>query len=305
MANRSHAAFAAGFSLVWRRQRALWWVYTVNLALGIFATLPFSTAAGQVLNHSLYAARLYHGFDLATLAELFEQRGISASAYGTGSAVTGILFLCFMLFVTGGILDTYVRDQTLGCEEFFQSCGRCLWRFFRLMILLFILMIPADLVGRALHILSASISKASPNGELAFWAGALGWLVVVLLFMALRVWFDLAELHIAAANEHALRRALGHARHLLRGNFWYLYGVYLRISLLAYFGMGIALWIWIKAVRPEWVGVSFLLGQVVIFLWLVTRLWQRASESAWYTVHRPAPVEPEPALAAPGPVISL
>ncbi|MGH9433954.1 MAG: hypothetical protein ACRD3T_20690 [Terriglobia bacterium] len=298
MANQRHGVVGAGFSLVWRRQRVLWWVYVIDLALGIFATIPVSSAFGRVLDHSLYSSRLYHGFDLMVLSELMRQRGISLGAYSTGSLFMGVLFLIFMLFLSGGILQAYTLDRTLHAEDFFRASGRCFWRFFRLMILLLILMIPVDFLGRGFHALSGHIAKVSPYGERAFLAGAIGWLIVILILMALRLWFDMAEVRITAENERASRRALGYAWRMMRGNLWYLYWVYFRISLLAYVGLGILFWIWVKAVPHEVVAVSFLFGQAVIFLWLLTRLWQRASESIWYNVHQPAPVELPPVLVA-------
>lgn len=301
MTNQKHGVVGPGFSLVWRRQRVLWWVYVVNLVLGVFATIPVSSAFGHVMDHSLYSSRLYHGFDLMTLGELMRQRGISMGAYGTSSVFLAVLFLIFMLFLSGGILRAYTLDSTLHAEDFFRACGRCFWRFFRLMILLLILMIPVDLLGRGFHALSGHIAKVSPYGEHAFLAGAIGWLIVILILMALRLWFDMAEVRITAENEPASRRALGYAWRMMRGNFWYLYWVYFRISLLAYVGLGILFWIWLKAVPHEAVGASFFFGQAVIFLWLLTRLWQRASESIWYNRHHPAPVEGRPAVMTPQP----
>ncbi|HUY12622.1 MAG TPA: hypothetical protein VMX16_03185 [Terriglobia bacterium] len=305
MADQKRGLIAAGFSLVWRRQRVLWWVYIVNLILGIFATLPVVAGLGRVMNHSLYSARLYHGFDLMVLTELLRQRGISTGAYGMGSMVMAMLFFILMLVLSGGILTVYVEDQTPSTEDFFRACGRCFWRFFRLVILLLIVMVPVDFLGRGFRALSNYVSRVSPYGERAFLVAATGWLIVLLILMAIRLWFDLAEVHIAAGNERASRRALGYAWRMMRGNFWYLYGVYFRISLLAYVGLGVAFWIWVKAVRPESVGASFLLGQAVIFIWLFTRLWQRASESIWYNAHRAAAVEPVPVTPAPEPALSV
>ena len=84
-------------------------------------------------------------------------------------------------------------------------------------------------------------------------------------------------------------RALVHALRLTLANFTALFWIYLRISLIAWAFSAAALWGWIKLVRPDWIGVSFLLGQTVLLVWLGTRLGQRASGTLWYQKHRPAP----------------
>ena len=305
MADQKNGLIAAGFSLVWRRQCVVWWVYIVNLILAIFTTLPVVAGLGRVMNNSLYSARLYHGFDLMTFAELLRRRGVSISAYGMGSMGMAILFFIIMLFLSGGILTVYVQDQTLSTEDFFRACGRCLWRFFRLVILLLIVMVPVDFLDRGFRALSNYVSRVSPYGERSFLVAATGWLIVLLILMAVRLWFDLGEVHIAGGNERASRRALGYAWRMLRGNFWYLYWVYFRIGLLAYVGLGVAFWIWVKALRPESVGASFLFGQAVIFIWLFTRLWQRASESIWYNAQCAGAIEPVPVTSAPEPATSV
>ena len=42
------------------------------------------------------------------------------------------LFFLFMLFVTGGILESYRQDRRLTTGEFFAASGAFFWRFVRL-----------------------------------------------------------------------------------------------------------------------------------------------------------------------------
>jgi hypothetical protein len=98
--------------------------------------------------------------------------------------------------------------------------------------------------------------------------------------------------HAVAENESAMGRALVHSLRLTLANFTTLFWIYLRISLIAWAFSAAAFWAWIKLVQPEWIGVSFLLGQAVLLVWLGTRLWQRASETLWYAQNRPAPPPP-------------
>ncbi len=45
------------------------------------------------------------------------------------------LFLLFMLFVSGGILEVYRQDRRLNTGDFFAASGAFFWRFVRLMLL--------------------------------------------------------------------------------------------------------------------------------------------------------------------------
>jgi hypothetical protein len=63
------------------------------------------------------------------------------------------------------------------------------------------------------------------------------------------------------------------------GNFGSLYWLYLRISLVAWLAMVFLGCIWIRLVRPERIGASFLITQLMLLSWLGTRLWQRTSET--------------------------
>jgi hypothetical protein len=127
---------------------------------------------------------------------------------------------------------------------------------------------------------------------MGFWVEVAGILVVAFLLIAVRLWFDMAQVHAVAENEPAMGRALVNSLRLTLANFTTLFWIYLRISLIVYLFSAIAFWGWIKVVRPGWIGVSFLLGQAVLLVWLGTRLWQRATETLWYAQNRPAPSPP-------------
>jgi len=61
----------SGAGMVTRNKRYIVWFYLLNLLLGLFGTVSFVTQARTVLDHSLYADRLLHGFDLAVFGEMF------------------------------------------------------------------------------------------------------------------------------------------------------------------------------------------------------------------------------------------
>lgn len=279
----------AGWSLVWRRQRLLWWVYLISLALGWFATLPLETTIGPVLDHSLAAAPLYHGFNLEAFAGLMMDPAVSLQAPRTAATVLGFIFLVLMIFLTGGILRVYNEDRTYATGEFFGACGQYFWRFVRLVLFLLLALIPPLLVYQAFHAwadhLSDKIANPAPGLVVSFG----GTLLVLFLLMWVRLWFDMAEVIAVAENEYASRRALARAFRLTWRNSGSLFWMYFRPSFLAWAGTAFCLWIWVRFIPAEGITRSLLITQAIIFIWIFTRLWQRASETLWYQAYAPVP----------------
>ena len=291
---------AAGARLVWRRQRVLWWVYGVNLLLALPAALRASVSFGGVLNSSLAGERLVKGFDLTAFIELLAQPEVSPAQLLMGSFVFSFLFFVFFLFATGGLLEVYRRDQTLGAGEFFGAAGGFFWRFVRLLLFLLIALVPAGILVGVLSRVSGRLASDSPREMLGFWVEMAGLALLWVLLAGIRLWFDLAQVRAVAEGERAMRRTLWRALKLTAANFGSLFWLYLRISLVAWAGLALAGWVWVKFVPAESVGLSFLLGQAVVLLWLATRLWQRASETLWYQRRfPPAPPASAPAGAPP------
>jgi hypothetical protein len=288
-----------GAYLLWRRQRVLWWLYGVNLFLGLIGTLPMANNVAAVLNHSLAAEHLVKGFDLSFLAELAAQPTHPFSVAAPASILLAFVFFALWLLFEGGILETYQRDSRLTTSEFFEACGRMFWRFVRLLICMLILLAPLVIAARGVKSWWDKLATDSPHAMMGFWVEVAGLLVLALLLMAVRLWFDLAQVRAVAENERAAHRTLVHALRLTLANFTTLFGIYLRISLITWAFSAAAFWAWIKLVQPEWIGVSFLMGQAVLLVCLGMRLWQRASEMLWYQQRRPAPTSPWESWSAP------
>jgi hypothetical protein len=291
-----------GARLLWRRQRVLWWLYGINLLLGLIGTLPMANNVGTVLNHSLAAEHLVKGFDLSFFAELAAQPSHPLSAGAPASILLAAGFFVLYLLFEGGILETYQRDSGLTTAEFLEASGRMFWRFVRLFICMLIVLVPVVIAARGVKRWSDKLATESPHAMMGFWVEVGGLLVVAFLLMAVRLWFDVAQVRAVAENERAMGRALVHALRLTLANFTTLFWIYLRISLIAWGFSAAAFAAWIKLVQPEWIGVAFPMGQAVLLVWLGTRLWQRSSEMVWYQKHRPAPPPPwESWFAAPAP----
>jgi NADH:ubiquinone oxidoreductase subunit 6 (subunit J) len=292
-------AFFAGAMLVWTRQRVLWWIFAVNLVLAFLGTPSvahfLADDAGVTLNHSLESSRrLVHGFDLAALAELGSLPEAPLRGMGMMFLVPSFLFTLFMLFMTGGLLVSYQDDLRLDAAGFFEACGRHFWRFVRLLIYFAVVMILVGILWSLVGKFYSEIDDAavSPSSAPVFMGGAT--ILIILLLICVRIWFDMAQVIAVAKDERRMHRALRRSAALVWNNLGSLFWLYVRISVIGCALFGYGLYIWMMKLRPEDTPRAFVLGQVMILLWLGTRLWRRASETEWYKQYRMAHYAPVP-----------
>jgi hypothetical protein len=278
-----------GARLVWRRQSVVWWIFLVNLILAVMGTLPVASNTAAVLDHSLAAGRLVHGFDLAVLFNLMAQPSHPLSDVAPSISSVAIFFL-FMLFIEGGVLELYRLDRKLTRAEFFGACGTYFWRFARLVIYSLILIVPIFLLASFVVGRSDRLASDATHPMLGFWFEVGGLLVVLLLLLTVRLWFDLAQVDAVREGERAMRRSLRRALGVMRSHFWSLFWMFLRIHLVGWMALAAAVLIWVRLVRPESIRASFFVSQAALLLWLGARLWQRASETIWYQRHFTYPV---------------
>ena len=158
-----------GYSRVWRHQRILWWLFVVNLVLGHLSVFGMVSRWAGVLDHSLAADQLYHGFNLGRYIELGMQPGIGFGSAAPGITAFAIIFFLFMLFVTGGILEAYRSPYKISAADFFQASGAYFWRFVRLLIMFVIVLIPVVIAANAIKNWSGDLSSNAAPEKLGFW----------------------------------------------------------------------------------------------------------------------------------------
>ena len=89
MADENKGLVAAGAALVWRRQRVLWWVFAVNLVIGLLGAAGARAQLNKLLQHSLAGEGLSQGLRLRNVP------GIDQPAERRPDALVGKLVLCF------------------------------------------------------------------------------------------------------------------------------------------------------------------------------------------------------------------
>jgi hypothetical protein len=247
-----------------------------------------------VLDHSLESAKLITGFDVGTLALLLERPDVSMRALAPGAAGAGLIFLIYLLLIDGGVFTVFLEDRKLNRAEFFENAGLFLWRMVRLAlysVIPFGLLIAANF-GIASY--AGKLSINAPLERLGFFVNVGGKLVIVIVALFVRLWFDLAQARVVRDDERKLCRTLRRSLKLAFGS-GRLFASYIGIGLFAAvtFGVGIGVWVYLPHAAT---GASFVVLELVTITQIGSRLWLKAA-SARRIALLPVEVElPPPAM---------
>jgi len=287
MADENRGFVAAGAALVWRRQRVLWWVFVVNLVIGLLGAAGARSQLNKLLQYSLAGEGLSKGFDFGMFLELISRPNADLMRSSQSSFLFALLFPLFMIFAAGGILAVYRDDRKYTAADFFAASGAFFWRFVRLA--LFSVVPLGILAGMLMGVnkLSDYVGDRSFSAQMGFFILLAGCIVVILLVLFVRLWFDIAQARAVVQDERKMWSNLWKALGITCRQASTLFRVYLCISGVAWVTLAGGLFLWSK-LPPTAVPVSFLLLEFVILVQLLTRLWQRASSVTWYQRHAAA-----------------
>ena len=305
--------------MVTHNKRYIAWFYLLNLTLAEYGTSAFRNQAHEILDHSLKADRLVHGFSVGVLGEMFARPELGPmSASGSAAMFFALLFFALTALFLPGVLQGYASTYRLPREDFFRACGRNLWRFIRLMIVAGIVM---GIVAGVLFGLRGALVKAadqSTNEMLPFYVSMASLTVIFLVMSVLRIWFDLAEVDVVLSDQRAVRRSIVVAFRNTFRNLGALLGSYIVTALVAAIVLLAGLWVWMKFVPPASLFGAFVVSQLTLLLLLIPRFWQRGVVVAYYKQHMVQPIavqtftpvaivapvvesEPAPVLLPPSP----
>jgi len=299
--HKNRALLPRGLGMVLGNKRYIFWFWLLNLALAWLGTSAFRNSARAILDHSSYSGRLVHGFDLSVLIELFSRPEFgSMAAIATPALHFALLFFMATALFLPGVFQGYASSYRLPREDFFRACGRNLWRFIRLMIVAGIVM--GIVAGILFGINGAIVKKAgeSTSELLPFRLQMTGLAVIFLVMTTLRIWFDLAEADVVLGDQRAVRKSIGTAfRHTFR-SLWRLLASYIVAAIVAAMILVGGLWTWMRFVPPDSMVGALIVAQIILFLLLIPRFWQRGMAVSYWQQKMLAPVAAaEPASSAP------
>ncbi len=283
--------------LVWRHQRMLWWIFVMNLVIAWLSSLPARATLSAVLDHSLESTKLVTGFDVGTLALMLERPDVSTRALAPGAISAALIFVVYLLFIDGGVLRVFLEDRELSRAEFFENAGLFFWRMLRLglySVVPFGLLMAA---GGGLSGYAETLSRDAPQERLGFFVNVAGQLVIIVVALWVRMWFDLTQAWMVSGvigdDEHKILRGLARSLRLaLRSGK--LFAGYIGIGWFAVVTLGAGVGVWIYLPHAA-MGRSFLVLELVTITQIASRLWMKAASARWIAL---LPVEAVPPPSA-------
>jgi len=297
---QNQGLLSSGWSRMAHNKRYIIWFYLLNVMLAWFGAGAFNNQVHSILDHSLRADYLLHGFHLVTLIEMFARPEFGPTMASAAPAMhfAFLFFLLTALFVPG-VLQGYAATYRLPRDEFFRACGRNLWRFVRLLIMAAIVM---GVVAGALFGLQGALQKKaaeSTNELLRPEVRFAGLLVIFLIMTVLRIWFDLTQADVVLGDQRAVRKSIGVSFRHMRRNLGSLFGGYLATTFVAAIMLVVGIFVWIKLVPPASLMGAVLVSQLTLLLLLIPRFWQRGIAVSYYLRDMVEPIPVVPFTPAP------
>jgi hypothetical protein len=289
---REHQSLlSSGLSRVRHNKRYIFWFYVLNVALAWFGAGAFNRQVHGILDHRLHADGLVYGFDLGVLYEMVGRPEFGPTiALAAPAMHFAFLFLLLTALFLPGVLQGYASTYRLPREDFFRTCGRNLWRFFRLMIVSGIVMSIFGGVMFGIHSALLKVAEESTNELLPFYVSMATLLVIFLVMTVLRIWFDLAQTDLVLSDQRAVRQSIFAGFRHAWSNLGSLLGSYVVSTTAAAIVLVAGLWVWMKFVPPASVFGAVMVSQLTLFLLLIPRFWQRGVAVTYYLQNMVEPI---------------
>jgi hypothetical protein len=293
--------FRNGSRLVRRHMRLLIWIFFVNLVLGWLSAGAVRNTFSPMLDHSMASPRLVDKFDMAAMIELVRNPEIQLHPLTSGSLHFSVIFLIYMIFINGGVLTVYREDRRLSKAEFFEMSGAFFWRTLRLVLLS---LIPLAIVGGLYNALSGwsdRLTEDAANARTGFWVLVAGSIVLWIIALFVRAWFDVAQSLAVARNERGMIRISGRAFMMTIRNLGTIVTTYVCIHIVGIIAM-VALCLVVVYIPHAQFRLSFFVLEILMLIEIAVRLWQKAAAMTWV---ESLPVELPPRAYEPAPVVDL
>jgi hypothetical protein len=302
-------------------------VWLITVAASLPLTLTVRDAIGRHLGASLAADRAASGVNYDWMQEFNEQAtgpaatlrptvlgfgavldNLSAFADDTRRPIAIVAaasgYVALWIFLAGGILDRFARDQPVRVHAFFSACGVYLPRFVRLAVVqwVFYAVVFTRIHPWLFDRLFVTLTHDLSVERTAFLIRVALYLVLGLILAACSLLFDYARVRAVVEDRRSAFSAISAAARFIGRNAGaavtlYLLNVLLFVTVLALYaavapGAG-------TTGTPMWIG--FAIGQLYIVgrLWVKLTFW--ASETALFQerfahagyVARPQPAWPD------------
>ena len=239
---KSVKAYIKGWSSLLHHKQMWVMVYLANFILAFLAAIPVSGFLGNNVGHSLSLERSLSGFDYIFLYELMNEYKELINSILNQSVLFVLLFFLLSIFLIGGILNIFKKDQErFSFNVFLKGCSKYFWRMLRLTI--YFLLIQALMLFVFFSVFSAMCNGLSPfemeSDKQVIDAFMLLGPIYLLVFILISMIHDYAKIHVVHQNPKFLFKTFWGSFSLVFRNFWRFSFLYLLniLTLLASFGI--------------------------------------------------------------------
>ncbi|MFP4082609.1 MAG: hypothetical protein ACLFVG_07605 [Candidatus Aminicenantes bacterium] len=265
---------AKGFRTALKTWKVIIYLWLANFIFSILVVTPFYFLLGKDFSRSLMGDQVAKGFDLVWFGDLIYKYKNFYPAFLGWFLVPAIFFLFIFIFLNGGILGRIAHPQErVNPQNFFADCGKYFFRFFRVFLIsLAGYLVVFGLIFRGVSALFRLwTDQASTEWPLIF-ASNLKFLTMILLFSAVRMFFDYVRVRLVMEQSKKALRATVLNFSFLGKKFGRAWILYLMVAVL-----GIIFWVIYLVFSRLLTSIGLVF--VVAFIWqqiyILSRMWIR------------------------------
>lgn len=206
--------------------------YLTNLLFGVVLMLPFRSVLNRFVGHSLMGEKLAGRMDMDFLFEFIKENPDFFSSYSILLIIIFTIYGLTSLFLSGGVLSTFVSGEPYASSLFWGSAAQYFGRFIRLVLW----SIPVLAILFCLQFLWSAIQRivfgSDPYQYISYWGN---WIKVALRYISLILYFiilDYARIHVVTTDERRMRISLWQGIKFAFGNFGKTFGLALLIFIV-------------------------------------------------------------------------
>ncbi len=214
-----------GFKQTLRMKRMIGIFYLTNLPLGLLVMIPFRNMLNDFAGNSLMGESLTGGINWDFIFEFFTNNSGGIKMLGGLIAVAALIYWLAGLFISGGALSLYMKNEGWNGSTFWGDSAKYFGRFFRL----WLWSIPVFIVLYGIQFLETGFVRvvfgSDPYENVKFWGNAvrvgLGYLGIIFYYVI----FDYARMYVVETDTRRMRIALKKSVLFAVKNLWKVFGL--------------------------------------------------------------------------------
>jgi hypothetical protein len=248
----------------------------------LIVAIPFFATAKEQVGSSTAISNLLKDFDFTIYSDIMKHYGKALEPFIGQLKWFGIFFLLFSTFLSGGILNVFLKNEgKFTAERFFTGGGIYFWRFFRLTLYIIIIhIILIFIIYFPLYKILDGLMETTQNEASIFYGVLIGVIIHILFFFLVTTIMDYAKIMIVKEERRKVFKTVWHSIKFVFKNFFRTYFLYLLLVIVP-IALIIIYWFLdgaIGMVSGFTIFIMFLIQQIYIWLRVWIKIWTLGSE---------------------------